>query len=1046
MASSSSAQPLANSAPRQSVTRSMSRRSLAPGPDGLAGALDEQHAPTARPRLPAKTPPRVGLPRSRTAADLAPSAALPRARSTTSIAARSSVPATKLATSQLATSRPRRILGESNAAGTSSNRTASSATSSSSFATTAPATTSSRAPSTTTTATTSRRYSRVEASRMTGMGVVRTGPPVQGQRHSPRKSASSSALSRDAVGGHRDAPVPSLARPSLGAEARREREVKPLPRSASATRVAEPSRVASSTEAALRTLSEEPTIQESFDEMMTSASVGSLASPAKRTVVGSVAMVRSPAARPPAIFGSGPSPSIVVNGGDIRSTPVAGASSQRLAVPRPSPARAALSPRSLAGRTALTRKLDEIESDSEEDDIDFLSPRKKAAKRIHLSASSPVAPGPASPARPVSHPSEPEQHDDDDDVTIHAPILPRSPSRRHVEPQQRTALPEATSVPMMRGGRTFPLPSLTAPSSSGMPTPRSTTGASSSASAMLPPLVMPRSRAPPLVINHDDRALGSSTSSSGFRPLRLTSSAMPAATSTGAGPSGSRLPRPQRVSLPAPAPVDTRPHLVDHVSAAPQAAVHEDVSMVVDDGPSTADVDADVSMCSAADASIISSASTASSTSSTSSRSEETARRLANLQSMLSRLQMPKPSAPSSRRTSAPTSTDQVLSYSSTTTTSTSSSRDYEVPLAPAHEPSTAPRTDLPRSRASLPSIVGPPPPAPATHVAPLLPSGPTARRRSTVVARPPGGIVNTASRPAPRAHGAASGPSAARSSSSTTAASTSASTASRPSARRISSTTLPSSASVGMSLSVDSTGAAALSGSVGRPKGNRAALQGVVACVDVRTAEGDDSGMVFVDLLKSMGARVTTRPSSVTTHIVFKAGRPSTLQSYRSLSPASRPHLVGIAWVVRCAELGAHADEAPFKVEDAAAPMPGLGKENAVRDVAAATAQAALGLGCSAPSKGGKDGGAGAGRRRKSMEPKALVALGNGASGSGSAGETGSGAQGGGTARDAALKASIAASIERARRKSLQFRPLVGSPLAKRVFVMPDAVEEGEE
>jgi len=128
---------------------------------------------------------------------------------------------------------------------------------------------------------------------------------------------------------------------------------------------------------------------------------------------------------------------------------------------------------------------------------------------------------------------------------------------------------------------------------------------------------------------------------------------------------------------------------------------------------------------------------------------------------------------------------------------------------------------------------------------------------------------------------------------------------------------------------------------------------------------------------------------------------------------------------------------------------MPGLGKENAVRDVAAATAQAALGLGGSAPTKGGKDGaaGAGAGRRRKSMEPKALAALGNGASGSGSAsGQAGSGAQGGGNARDAALKASIAASIERARRKSLQFRPLVGSPLAKRVFVMPDAVEEGEE
>ena len=697
---------------------------------------------------------------------------------------------------------------------------------------------------------------------MTGMGVVRTGPPVQGQRHSPRKSTSSNALARDAVVALHDAPSSALGRPSFGAEAHREREVKPLPRSASATRVGAAPRVASGTEAALRTLAEEPTIQESFDEMMASSSVGGLVSPAKRGVVGSVAMVRSPAARPPGIFGGGPSPSIVVDSA-LHSTPMAGSSSQRLAVPRSSPTRGALSPRSLTGRTPLTRKLDEVESDSEEDDIDFLSPRKKTAKRIHLSASSPVAPGPASPARPLSRPLEPQQLEDDD-VTIHAPVLPHSPSRRYVEPQQRPTFPEAASVPMARGGRTFALPSLTAPDLSAMPTPRSMIGASSSTagSAMLPPLVMPRARAPALAIDQDDRSPSSSTSLSGFRPLRLTSSATPAAAATsasmGVGTSGSRLPRPQRVSLAAPVPIDPRPHPIVDLPAAPPPAVSEDVSMVVEDGPCAADGDADVSMCSAADASTVSSTSTASSTSSTystSSRSEETARRLANLQSMLSRLQMPKPSAPSSRRTSAPTSTG-TLSSRPTIPTSTSSSRDYEVPLAPAHEPLAGRRTALPRSRTSLPSIVGPPPPAPATHVAPLLPSGPTARRRSTVVARPPGGIVNTATRPASSSLVGATS----TSSSTTSSSSTPVSSASRPSARRISSTTLPSSASVGMSLSVDSTGAAALSESVGRPRGNRAALQGVVACVDVRTAEGDDSGMVFVDLLKSMGARVRPR------------------------------------------------------------------------------------------------------------------------------------------------------------------------------------------
>lgn len=40
--------------------------------------------------------------------------------------------------------------------------------------------------------------------------------------------------------------------------------------------------------------------------------------------------------------------------------------------------------------------------------------------------------------------------------------------------------------------------------------------------------------------------------------------------------------------------------------------------------------------------------------------------------------------------------------------------------------------------------------------------------------------------------------------------------------------------------------------------------LKGVVAYVDVRTAEGDDAGTVFVDMLKSCGAKVSVPPSAV--------------------------------------------------------------------------------------------------------------------------------------------------------------------------------------
>lgn len=115
---------------------------------------------------------------------------------------------------------------------------------------------------------------------------------------------------------------------------------------------------------------------------------------------------------------------------------------------------------------------------------------------------------------------------------------------------------------------------------------------------------------------------------------------------------------------------------------------------------------------------------------------------------------------------------------------------------------------------------------------------------------------------------------------------------------------------------------------------GASSVLYGVVAFVDVRTAEGDDSGMIFVDMLKNMGARVsrtfaspsallaradrdalqvTTRPSSLTTHVIYKSGRPSTLQFVRSC--ARPPRVVGIAWVVRCAEIGKKADEKAFVV-----------------------------------------------------------------------------------------------------------------------------------
>lgn len=175
---------------------------------------------------------------------------------------------------------------------------------------------------------------------------------------------------------------------------------------------------------------------------------------------------------------------------------------------------------------------------------------------------------------------------------------------------------------------------------------------------------------------------------------------------------------------------------------------------------------------------------------------------------------------------------------------------------------------------------------------------------------------------------------------------------------------------------------------------------------------------------------QVTVRPSSITTHIVYKAGKPTTLDFYRQLPLHRKPHLVGIAWVVQCAELNMRVEETKFKVEEVGTTLaPGRGKENA--DNVSATAQAALGLSGPAKDKASQV----AIKRRRSMEPRALAALNNARANLSAANPD-----------DSALKASIAASIERARRKSLQYAPRVGSPLAKRVFVMPDPVEEEAE
>ncbi|KAI9612421.1 hypothetical protein KEM48_004153 [Puccinia striiformis f. sp. tritici PST-130] len=233
--------------------------------------------------------------------------------------------------------------------------------------------------------------------------------------------------------------------------------------------------------------------------------------------------------------------------------------------------------------------------------------------------------------------------------------------------------------------------------------------------------------------------------------------------------------------------------------------------------------------------------------------------------------------------------------------------------------------------------------------------------------------------------------------------------------------------------------------------------LKNVVAFVDVRTAEGDDAGKVFVEMLKALGAKVVGRPVFPLTHIIFKAGKPTTIEKYM-IHPRPKPALVGIGWVVRCREIMSRAEEKPYTIDlSSAQVIPFYNTENH-RSPNISTHP----INSSGPIN--THNGNSAHNRRKSMEPKALSLLNSGlqlnhtssstsssnTTSSSSIPDSSSGSQNSLSKSCIGKPMStdpinsqviettpdqvIAQSIERARRKSLQFLPKVGSPLARKV------------
>ncbi|KAL4947619.1 hypothetical protein BDW69DRAFT_110370 [Aspergillus filifer] len=117
--------------------------------------------------------------------------------------------------------------------------------------------------------------------------------------------------------------------------------------------------------------------------------------------------------------------------------------------------------------------------------------------------------------------------------------------------------------------------------------------------------------------------------------------------------------------------------------------------------------------------------------------------------------------------------------------------------------------------------------------------------------------------------------------------------------------------------------------------------LRGAVVFVDVHTTEGEDASGIFIELLQSMGARcirnwswnprmsVSPEESEASvngkvgiTHVVFKDGGVRTLEKVRQASGLVK--CVGVGWVLDCEREGKWVDEVPYAVDSSIIPRGG--------------------------------------------------------------------------------------------------------------------------
>ncbi|CAM1510138.1 Fc.00g004730.m01.CDS01 [Cosmosporella sp. VM-42] len=141
----------------------------------------------------------------------------------------------------------------------------------------------------------------------------------------------------------------------------------------------------------------------------------------------------------------------------------------------------------------------------------------------------------------------------------------------------------------------------------------------------------------------------------------------------------------------------------------------------------------------------------------------------------------------------------------------------------------------------------------------------------------------------------------------------------------------------------------------------NPALLRGAVVFVDVYTSEGADASGIFVELLTQMGAKCMKswnwNPSSNgesssskigITHVVYKDGGKRTMEKVRESNRVVQ--CVGVSWVLDCERENKWLDEAPYYIDTKTVPRGGARRRKSMEPKALANLNGTL---VSSPVKG---------------------------------------------------------------------------------------------